>query len=922
MRTMFTDDSRVQLAECGLVSDRTESKGASMKRTLQVTVLRRLNSLCRYLWAGVALALGQAFIPDAVLAQFPLRERISFNADWRFTKDDPNDATGKLSYKNIKDWVTVIGAEFTKDPNLANKKRPSGNLGGDVAYTQPGFDDKGWRPLSLPHDWGIEGPFKQEYPGATGRLPWWGVAWYRKHFSVPASDQGRQLYLDIDGAMAYANVWLNGRYVGGWPYGYASWRVDLTPYVKFGAENLIAIRLDNPPESSRWYPGGGIYRNVWLVKTSPVHVAQWGVYVTTPSVNKAEARTNLRVTVDNRSETAADLIVRSTIYVIDATDRKADKPAATASPASLQVAAGTSRTATLTATIANPVLWTLQKPALYVTFVAVEQAGKVIDTYETTFGIRTMQFDPEKSFLLNGERVKLQGVCDHHDLGALGTAINLRALQRQIELLKEMGCNAIRTSHNPPAPELLNLCDRMGIVVMDEAFDTWHQPKTRNDYALLFEDWHEKDLRALVRRDRNHPCVVLWSIGNEVAEQDMGEWGAVTAAELSRIVHEEDTTRPTTSGCNNARPGSPFAAAIDAIGVNYQGSRPSQAQAYGNYLLFHQASPNVFLYGSETASTISSRGEYTFPVASQPGAVSGGGRRRGGEGTPPGQDVASHQMSSYDLYHPSWATSPDTEFAAQDRFPFVGGEFVWTGWDYLGEPTPWGGRNDPSRSSYFGIIDLAGFKKDRFYLYQARWRPDLPMAHILPHWNWPERVGQVTPVHVYTSGDAAELFLNGKSLGKKIKGQYEYRLRWDNVTYEPGELKVVAYKGGKTWAQDLMKTTGPAAKLLMQADRTTIAADGQDLSFVTVTVADRDGLLVPRSKNRIRFSIDGPGQIVATDNGDATSFESFQSKEYNAFNGLCLAVVQGKPGHAGTIALKAESEGLKEAAITLHSQVK
>jgi len=568
------------------------------------------------------------------------------------------------------------------------------------------------------------------------------------------------------------------------------------------------------------------------------------------------------------------------------------------------------------------VLWTLQNPSLYAAVVMVEQGGKIVDSYETTFGVRTIRFDAEKGFLLNGVRVNFQGVCDHHDLGALGAAINVRALQRQIELLKEMGCNAIRTSHNPPAPELLDLCDRLGLVVMDEAFDTWSRPKTRNDYALLFADWHEKDLRALVRRDRNHPCVVLWSIGNEIAEQGMGAKGAATAAELARIVHEEDPTRPTTAGCNTVRPGSPYAAALDAIGVNYQGSRPSPSQPYGNYPLFHEASPKVFLYGSETASTISSRGVYTFPVAAQPGAVSGGGRRGAEGGTPPGQDVAHHQMSSYDLYYPGWATSPDTEFAAQDRFLFAGGEFVWTGWDYLGEPTPWGGRNDPSRSSYFGIIDLAGFKKDRFYLYQARWRPDLPMAHILPHWNWPDRVGQVTPVHVYTSGDAAELFLNGKSLGKKTKGQYEYRLRWDDMTYEPGELKVVAYKNGKVWARDVMKTTGPAAKLLIRADRTRITADGRDLSFVTITVVDKAGLLVPQSHNLIRFSLAGPGRIVATDNGDATSFESFQSDAHSAFNGLCLAIVQGQPGQAGTITLKAESEGLKSATITVRSQTK
>ncbi|MBZ5497960.1 MAG: DUF4982 domain-containing protein [Acidobacteriia bacterium] len=891
-----------------------------MKRSFGFAIFSSRVPFCRYLLAGVALILWQVSVPGAVQTQSAPRERISFNADWRFTKDDPKEAAGKLAYSNIKDWATTTGADFTKDTNVAGKKRPAGNLGADVVYTKPEFDDKGWRPLSLPHDWGIEGPFKQEYSGSTGRLPWFGVGWYRKHFNVPEGDQGRQLYLDVDGAMAYANVWLNGQYVGGWPYGYASWRVDLSPYVKFGAENVIAIRLDNPPDSSRWYPGGGIFRNVWLIKASPVHVAQWGVYVTTPDAAKTVATANVRVTVDNRGEFGADVKLRSTIYAITSDGRKADKPEATSSPVTLQVAAGASATASLTSTIPNRVLWTMQKPSLYAAVVAVEQAGKNVDTYETTFGIRSIQFDPEKGFLLNGEKIKFQGVCDHHDLGALGTVINFRALQRQLDLLKEMGTNAIRTSHNPPAPELLDLCDRMGFVVMDEAFDTWRRPKTRNDYNLLFDDWHEKDMRALVRRDRNHPSVILWSLGNEVAEQGMGDPGAAIAAELARIVHEEDPTRPTTSACNSARPGSPFAAAIDAIGINYQGSRPSQSQPYGNYLQFHQSFPNVFVYGAETASTISSRGDYTFPVAAFPGAISGGRAQGADAATPPGQDVTRHQMSSYDLYYPSWATSPDTEFAAQDRFPFVGGEFVWTGWDYLGEPTPWGGRNDPSRSSYFGILDLAGFKKDRFYIYQARWRPDLPMAHILPHWNWPERAGQVTPVHVYTSGDAAELFLNGKSLGKKTKGQYEYRLRWDDVTYEPGELRAVAYKNGKAWARDVVRTTGPAVKLLMQADRTAIAADGQDLSFVTISITDKDNLLVPRSKNRIRLSVEGPGEIVATDNGDATSFDSFQSKERDAFNGLCLAIVAFKPGQSGTITIKTESEGLKATTITLRSR--
>ena len=511
----------------------------------------------------------------------------------------------------------------------------------------------------------------------------------------------------------------------------------------------------------------------------------------------------------------------------------------------------------------------------------------------------------------------LNGVCDHHDLGALGAAINIRALERQIEILKAMGGNAIRTSHNPPAPELLDLCDRLGMLVMDESFDCWKSGKKRNDYHLLWDDWHEKDWRAELRRDRNHPCIILWSIGNEVGEQDSPA-GLEIAAELTRIAHEEDPTRPTTAACSDVRAAyNGFQRHLDVFGYNY---KPYE---YGRA---HDANPGLPIFGSETASCISSRGEYFFPVS-----------------TNKDDGKADFQMSSYDLYAPPWATPPDWEFKGQDQFPYVAGEFVWTGFDYLGEPTPYNGDMSnllnftdpverakmqkeleslgrikvPSRSSYFGIIDLAGFPKDRYYLYQARWRPDFPMAHILPHWNWPDRVGQITPVHVYTSGDSAELFLNGKSLGLKKKGQYEYRLHWDDVVYQPGELKVVAYKNGKEWATDVIKTTGPAAKLKLQADRDTLQADGQDLSFITVTVADKNGLLVPRSQNRIRFDITGPGEIVATDNGDATSFESFQSHERDAFNGLCLAIVRTKAGESGKITLRATSEGLTGAEIPL-----
>jgi beta-galactosidase len=860
--------------------------------------------------SGFVFAIVLFVISTALATEVPpaasVRDRLSFDSDWRFVKGDPANTDNQLSYTNIKTRVIATGAEFTT--NSRSLQRPQGNIGPNVAYTQPGFDDSSWRKLNIPHDWGIEGPFKQQYPGETGKLPWWGVGWYRKHFYVPASDHGRQFYLDVDGAMSYANVWLNGQYVGGWPYGYASWRVDLTPYLKVGSENVLVIRLDNPPNSSRWYPGGGIYRNVWLVKTDPIHVGHWGTYITTPEVSTASATVKLKVTVNNDSKQNVDVSVATEIFSLDANGDKTGAPVATIAPVRLQIGPDASGVVESNGTIANPKLWgppPQQRPDRYVAVTMVRHDGELVDSYETPFGIRTLKFDPNSGFFINGEHIKINGVCDHHDLGALGSAVNGRALQRQLEMLVEMGCNAIRTSHNPPTPELLELADKMGLLVMDEAFDCWAIQKRPSDYHLLFNDWHEQDLRAMVRRDRNHPSVIMWSIGNEIPEQSRGTNGAALAKELSDIVHQEDATRPTISAMNNAAAGSPFAGAIDISGLNYQGE--GRRGTPPQYPVFHQNFPDKFLIGSETASTISSRGEYTFPVAGGFGAVTGRNT---------GEDVTNRQMSSYDLYYPPWAASPDTVFDAQEHYPFVGGEFVWTGWDYLGEPTPF----NSSRSSYFGIIDLAGFKKDRFFLYQAHWRPDLKMAHILPHWNWPERVGQVTPVHVYTSGDEGELFLNGKSLGRKKKGPDDFRLRWDDVIYQPGELKVVTYKNGQKWATDVMKTTGPAVGLAAQPDRNKIRADGKDLSFVTVTVTDRKGLTVPRASNRIHFEIEGPGEIVATDNGDPTSMESFQSPERNAFNGLVLVIMRAKEGQTGTIKLTARGDGLKETTVRIESR--
>lgn len=825
-------------------------------------------------------------ISNALRAQDSPRTRESFNLDWKFVK-----------YFNASDEAV------TTDKEPENLQLPSVKT-----------DD--WRSLDLPHDWAIEGPFHDSLENNTGLLPWKGIGWYRKNFTVSDNDKGKRIYVDFDGAMAYAKVWLNGKYVGGWPYGYTSFRLDLTPYINFGKENLIAVRLDTKNWDSRWYPGAGIYRNVWLVKTSQLHIANNGVFCTTPEIKKEKGILSVQAEIESHLADPIPVSVKAVVYKLNEKFEPIEAPVAESMVATATVEGLKDHTFRLDIPVKNPVLWDVFNPELYRVAVIVMQGTTVTDRYETNFGFRTLNFTAHDGFLLNGKRVEIRGVCNHHDLGALGAAFNTRAAQRQLEILKEMGCNAIRTSHNPPAPELVDLCDKMGFLIQVEAFDVWITPKKRKDYNLLFYAWHDEDLKAMVRRDRNHPSVFMYSTGNEVNDQNK----PALSESLRAIVISEDNTRPVTVGCNWDESGTNgFQKTLDVFGINYRLYR---------YDAFFSSKDNVNLplVSTESASTVSSRGEYFFPV------VQGNLNKN-----LPGKGI--FQVSSYDLAYPAWASTPDQQWTLLDKYPAALGEFVWTGFDYLGEPTPYSGdltgqgptsrryeetkkmledngvTEIPSRSSYFGILDLAGFKKDRFYLYQSRWRPELPMAHILPHWNWPERKGLVTPVHVYTSGDEAELFLNGKSLGKKKKGQYEYRLKWDDVVYQPGELKVIAYKNGVKWAEDVVKTTEKASQLSATTDRSAIRADGTDLIYVTVRIEDKNRLLVPRSNNQLNFSIEGPGRIVATDNGDATSKELFQAKSKKAYNGMCLVIVAAEKGESGSFTVKAEAKGLKTAIV-------
>lgn len=761
----------------------------------------------------------------------------------------------------------------------------------DIESAQnPTTSDANWSLVKVPHDWAIRQNFDMNLDaqitqviedgeklaklrtGRTGALPIYGVGWYRKHITLPDNIQNKRIFIEFDGAMSLAKIYLNNQYVGEWPYGYSSFGYELTNHVKPEEDNILAIRLENKPESSRWYTGAGLYRNVRLVIVPRIHVAQWGTYITTPSISSKKAEVHIQTQLNGIDNEQSKVKLVTEIY--DLNNRKV---AATETQKNIKGNAVFNQKLH----IKQPQLWSIETPVLYKVVTKVFIDNVLLDEYVSKFGCRTIAYDGEKGFFLNGKHIKLKGVCMHHDLGPLGAAVNYRATERQMEIMKEMGVNAIRTSHNPPSPELLAICDSMGLMVQVEAFDEWKYSKNNNGYGLYFEQWAEKDLRNMVRRDRNHPSVIMWSIGNEIREQGHSQDGKFIAQFLADICRDEDPTRPVTAGFNahNEAIKNGLADVIDLVGFNY---KPH------DYKNKKEANPHYILYGSETASTVSSRGEYKFPDVEFRGAW-----------------YQDYHLSSYDLEYPLWATTPDTEFEAQEDNEFSLGEFVWTGFDYLGEPTPYN-EGTPARSSYFGIVDLAGLKKDRFYLYQSHWSKT-PVLHLLPHWNWHDKLGQVVPVYCYTNYPKAELFVNGKSMGVLEKDKSDtykrYRLMWKDVIYEPGEIKVIAYNNqDQAVAEKSINTSGTPKAIKLNPDRYEISTDGKDLSFVEVEILDKDGLFCPRANNLLFFNVEGPGVLKALCNGDPTDQTSFASNYMRAFNGKMVAIIESTE-EAGEIRL-------------------
>jgi len=769
------------------------------------------------------------------------------------------------------------------------------------------YDDTDWETVYIPHDWAITGEFSEEHDiqvttieadgetqvrrhtGRTGGLPHSGTAVYRASLPLPDKLSDQRVYIDFDGVMSHSEVHVNGRLIGARPYGYIPFAFDITDALHQGEDNILAVRVDNPDSASRWYPGAGIYRNARLHIVPGVHFSLYGTRVESQVNDDGTAEIAVSARVRNLGSNDSQTTVAFTIA-------NASGETLLSAQQVRQFAAGKEESVDNRFLLQNVRRWDVDDPHCYTltTSLCGEDGGEYQAT--TRFGIRTTTFSARDGFLLNGRPRRFNGVCLHHDLGPLGAAVNRRALEHRLELLRDMGCNAIRTSHNPVSPELLELCDNMGVLVIEEAFDEWTIAKVKNGYASLFDRWAEDDLREMIRRHANHPCIVMWSIGNEIPEQRLAD-GYKTARFLANICRDEDPGRPVTAGLNITEQAlyNGFARELDVLGFNYTPDK------YGRY---RHDLPDLPMYGSETASTVSSRGVYHFPVHERI--------------APASPDL---QTSSYDLDTTGWSTTPDLEFRGQEENPSIMGEFVWTGTDYLGEPTPYG-LSWPSRSSYFGIIDLCGIPKDRYYLYQGQWS-DKAVLHIVPHWTWPGREGAITPVQCYTNFSAVEMFLNGRSLGLRQKSARQllarYRLLWPDVVYEPGTLRAVGYDtDGKVAMEREIHTTGDAAALRLDPDRTLIESGGEDLSFVTVRIVDRQGTLCPHANNLIRFTVDGPAEIAGVGNGDATSVEPFLAPYRKAFGGMCMLILRSsRDGQSGEVRVSAAADGLAPYALTI-----
>jgi beta-galactosidase len=808
------------------------------------------------------------------------------------------------------------------------------HLGEVVGGDQISFDDTAWRTLDIPHDWMIEGvpgadpatmdgPFDQNSPaGHDGGFMNAGIGWYRKTFKLPESDKEKHIVILFDGAYMDSQVWLNGKLLGNRPYGFSSFYYDLTPDANFGDKpNVIAVRLNVVQPCCRWYSGAGLYRNVWLITTDRVHIAQWGTYITTPKAAADGAEVRVRTQVHNDGAAAGDAVL--TIHLLDPDGKEVGHGEATKA-----VAAQGDASFDQTISLATAKLWSCENPVLYHAVSEVRVRGILTDSTTTTFGIRTIAFTKDKGFFLNGQHVEIKGVCDHHDLGCIGSVALRRGFERQLQILKTMGCNALRTSHNPPDPQLLDLCDQMGFLVMDEAFDEWKISKKKFGYGRFFDQWSDPDLTTMIDRDRNHPSIILWSTGNEIREGRGGKVeGGPMSEQLVAICHREDPTRPATSAC--AKPSnvwkSGVAKPLDVYGINYSPSyyaKNSPVPEVAAAVKLDDYDGHLPMFGSETASQTDTRGEYGLKLDAQ--------------GDVQIDPKPNFQVSSYDNWHTAWASTAETDLLDVRNAPWLAGEFVWTGFDYIGEPTPY---QWPSRSAYFGINDLCGFPKDRYYIYKSQWSAE-PMVHIRPmSWTWPGFEGKTIPVHVFTNADSVELFLNGKSLGTKnypadcaeqtmivdnkdkttstVKSP-GLRLAWE-VPYAPGDLKAVAKKNGQVVATDEIHTAGAPASMTLIPDRSQIAADGQDLSFIKVTLLDKDGNVCPDADNEITFSINGSAAVLAgVDNGDPTNHESFQGPSHKAFHGLALAVLRSHYDSSGPVTLTASAAGIPSVTTTVH----